>query len=693
MILIREESVLLLRRKGTGFCDGMYSVPAGHVEPCEDVLDAAIRELREETDLNAHRDNIRIAGVGHRRSQESRIDFFVLVDRWTGSLKNLEPAKCDDLSFRSMANLPSPIIPYVQSAIERVAEGTGDNQIWFDSATSEEATGVEPAQAYGYDAFVSFSVDQSESIARQFYLGLSKIGKPPWKFWTWYQSRVFFDQEEIRIGDRLSDKIRNALIQSKYLVLLACPETQESEWVNLEVTTWLEKHPVSRLLIVVLDGDVEWDGTAGDFDWDRTNCIPHSLCGRYTDQHWEDARTQASGADQQLAIRQAIHSVAAKILDIEDEQLRKVEKSQLRVFWSTVLFTAACLVIVAGASLYNYLSAISGIPADQHYNRGRELLGQRRNSSQVQAALRRFEQALEHDPNHVPSLIASAEARILLVGLGGSEFPDRDLREAEACINLAEKNNGGDRPDYLMAKGQVLLYGNREILEARKFFRHAADVDESNLTALQNVAYTHTFLQDHENAIRISREAVDYLTKQGQGKDDPRYIRCKVNFAWTLYHAREYEAAETQCKDILAVDPTSDHANRYLGHIYTQMGQYAKALDRYRRAGGDNLGVNRNLFANYSCALALGGAKDEAEYNLRQIEQSNLYYSPYRLAQAYSSLGRYERALELLVLAKQEHDPFILWSATDPLMTGLTGDRRYESFLESIGLAATMQQP
>ena len=32
LFLIREKSVLLARRFNTGYCDGNWSVPAGHVE-------------------------------------------------------------------------------------------------------------------------------------------------------------------------------------------------------------------------------------------------------------------------------------------------------------------------------------------------------------------------------------------------------------------------------------------------------------------------------------------------------------------------------------------------------------------------------------------------------------------------------------------------------------------------------------
>ena len=49
----REGRVLLMRRAGTGFFDGLFSLPGGHVEPGESERAAARRELREETGFAA----------------------------------------------------------------------------------------------------------------------------------------------------------------------------------------------------------------------------------------------------------------------------------------------------------------------------------------------------------------------------------------------------------------------------------------------------------------------------------------------------------------------------------------------------------------------------------------------------------------------------------------------------------------
>jgi 8-oxo-dGTP pyrophosphatase MutT (NUDIX family) len=119
LFLIKDSKILLLRRFNTGYEDGNYSVPAGHLDGNESVIKAMVREAREEANINIDPSNLKVVHVMHRLTpKDERIDFFLVTDKWQGEASINEPDKCDDLCWFLLSDLPSNIIPYVKSAIE-----------------------------------------------------------------------------------------------------------------------------------------------------------------------------------------------------------------------------------------------------------------------------------------------------------------------------------------------------------------------------------------------------------------------------------------------------------------------------------------------------------------------------------------------------------------------------------------------
>jgi 8-oxo-dGTP diphosphatase len=123
LFFLRDDGVLLLRRFNTGWEDGNYSVPAGHVEAGETVTEAAVREAHEEIGVSVKPHQVRVVHVMNRKSDDERIDFFLRVENWTGDIVNKEPDKCDDLQWYPVTSLPSNIIPYVRQGLENSQNG------------------------------------------------------------------------------------------------------------------------------------------------------------------------------------------------------------------------------------------------------------------------------------------------------------------------------------------------------------------------------------------------------------------------------------------------------------------------------------------------------------------------------------------------------------------------------------------
>lgn len=121
MLLIKEGKILLGRRFNTGWQDGSYGLPSGHLENDESLVEAALRETREETGVEVKSKDVKYAHVMHRRS--IYIDFFFEAKQWLGEPQIMEKDKCDDLQWFSLNELPSNIVPSVKFAIENYQKG------------------------------------------------------------------------------------------------------------------------------------------------------------------------------------------------------------------------------------------------------------------------------------------------------------------------------------------------------------------------------------------------------------------------------------------------------------------------------------------------------------------------------------------------------------------------------------------
>jgi 8-oxo-dGTP diphosphatase len=121
LLLIADNKILLLRRFNTGYEDGNYSLVSGHMESGETPTQAIEREVSEEAGIVIAHKNLKLVHVLHRSFKDisnDRIDFFFTCNDWKGTITNMEPAKCDDLSWHTLNKLPTNTIGYIKQAID-----------------------------------------------------------------------------------------------------------------------------------------------------------------------------------------------------------------------------------------------------------------------------------------------------------------------------------------------------------------------------------------------------------------------------------------------------------------------------------------------------------------------------------------------------------------------------------------------
>lgn len=130
-ILERDGKILLGRRFNTGYADGQYQMPSGHIEGGEYPADAAIREAKEEVGVDISLDDLEYVHTSYRITKDDKdyIDFFFKTSKWVGEPINKEPHRCDELIWAPIDDLPQNIVPIVKKVLGLIKEGVQFSQI------------------------------------------------------------------------------------------------------------------------------------------------------------------------------------------------------------------------------------------------------------------------------------------------------------------------------------------------------------------------------------------------------------------------------------------------------------------------------------------------------------------------------------------------------------------------------------
>jgi 8-oxo-dGTP diphosphatase len=136
VLLRKDNRILLATRTNTGYRDGWFSLPAGHLDGAESAIQAAVREVKEEVGVRVTVDDLRFVHVAHRLSEEGsheRIDIYFETTKWNGEPRIMESDKCDELRWVSMDNLPDNTIPVVRGILEKIHQGVLYSDVGFSS--------------------------------------------------------------------------------------------------------------------------------------------------------------------------------------------------------------------------------------------------------------------------------------------------------------------------------------------------------------------------------------------------------------------------------------------------------------------------------------------------------------------------------------------------------------------------------
>lgn len=121
LLLEKDNKILLMKRKNTGYEDGKFSLPGGHVEANEEIRKALIREAKEEVGIAIELKDMEFYKVLNRKINEEQeyIDFIFRVKQWTGEIINMEEEKCEEIKWFNINEIPENILDFIPYILKK----------------------------------------------------------------------------------------------------------------------------------------------------------------------------------------------------------------------------------------------------------------------------------------------------------------------------------------------------------------------------------------------------------------------------------------------------------------------------------------------------------------------------------------------------------------------------------------------
>lgn len=131
----------MLRRANTGWRDGSWTVPAGHVEKDEGPSAAAARELMEEAGLTVSVEDLSdplVYFYPEDARVNERVSVFFRYNDTSASAHNAEPSKADAADWFEPGSLPDAIPPLLRRALTDMSDGVRYSDRYYDDRYHKE---------------------------------------------------------------------------------------------------------------------------------------------------------------------------------------------------------------------------------------------------------------------------------------------------------------------------------------------------------------------------------------------------------------------------------------------------------------------------------------------------------------------------------------------------------------------------
>jgi eukaryotic-like serine/threonine-protein kinase len=304
------------------------------------------------------------------------------------------------------------------------------------------------------------------------------------------------------------------------------------------------------------------------------------------------------------------------------------------------------------------------------YLKGRALV-YRYNEASIVQAIALFEEAIRIDPEFAQAWagLAAAHSERGIWGVVGSR--ETGARAHEAITRALALDSS--IPEAYAVLGNISTVYDWDWTGAERALKKSVELAPGEAHAYQ---YYAALMQ----ALRRFPEGV--AAGEIERRLDPASPIVLSSLGRARYRARQFDAAISDLKDVIALDPAYTPAYARLADVYLALGQHDEAvrwLDKGQAVGGGT----RRQTDGYAMAYALAGRRREAEAVLRElIDRSKTSdQMAYSIAQVQAALGDKDDAFVWLNRAYDQHSANLFLVNSELKFDTLRTDPRFQDLL------------
>jgi serine/threonine-protein kinase len=313
------------------------------------------------------------------------------------------------------------------------------------------------------------------------------------------------------------------------------------------------------------------------------------------------------------------------------------------------------------------------VEAHQSYLQGR-FYYDRNSERSASAALVAYKRAVELDPNFALAWAGLAETHVWECFYSGelsrATFDKHvaDARDATARALSIEPN----LPEALGVRAKMQLGFDFDWKEGAETLRSAIAVAPTNVGLLISAGNLALAQGDAERATDLFRQAVAL---------DPVNSAARANLAQNLAVTRHFAEAEAEYPRVVELNPAQPYAHAGLGLSYLLQGKFEEAVTEAQKDAAEWAALTMVAPARWSQKRI-----PESNAALARLKETSADTAAYQIAEVHAYRGEKDQAFEWLERARQQRDPGLQGTKTDPLLANLHGDPHWQAFLQTMGM-------